>query len=63
MNEVFDIIECPDPFRHELIFMSRNIYPVTYETAAFVGLRIWSYMSSELKEIKSLNEFRSRIKT
>ena len=65
MNEVFDIIECPYPFKNELRFKSRNIRTVRYaiETDAFVGSRIWSYMPSELDESTSLDEFRSKIKT
>ena len=65
MNEVFDIIESPYPLRNELRFKSRNIRTVRYgiETADFVGSRIWSYIPSEIKEITSPNEFRSKIKT
>ena len=65
MNEVFDIIESPYPLRNELRFKSRNIRTVRYgiETADFVGSTIWSHIPSELKEITSPNEFRSKIKT
>ena len=65
MNKVFDIIESPYPLRNELRFKSRNIRTVRYgiETAALVGSRIWSYMSSELNDSTSLNKFRSKIKT
>ena len=65
MNEVLDIIESPYPLRNELRFKSRNIRTVMcgIETVAFVGSRIWSYMSSELKASTSLNEFRSKIIT
>ena len=65
MNEVFDIIESPYPLRNELRFKSRNIRTARYgiETAAFVGSKIWSYMSLELKKSTSRNEFRSKIKT
>ena len=64
MNESFDIIEYPYPLRNELRFKPRNIPTVKYriETAAFVSSRIWSYMTSELKESTSLNEFRWKIK-
>ena len=44
MNEVFDIIKCPYPLRNELRFNSQN--------AAFVGSRKWTWMPSELKEIR-----------
>ena len=65
MNDVFSIMESPYPLRNELRFKSRNIHTVRYgiETAAFVGSKIWSYLPSELKESKSLNKFRSKIKT
>ena len=65
MNEVVDIIESPYSLRNELRFKSRNICAVRYriEIAAFVGIRIWSYMPIELKESTSLNEFRSKIRT
>ena len=65
MNKVFDIIESPYPLRNELIFKSRNIHTARYgiETAALVGFRIWSYMSSELNDSTSLNKSRSKIKT
>ena len=65
MNEFFDIIECPNPLRNERRFKSRNIRTVGYgiKTVVLVFSRIWSYMSNELKECTSLNEFRSKIKT
>ena len=65
MNEFFDIIECPNPLRNELRFKSRNIRTVGYgiKTVVLVFSRTWSYMSNELKECTSLNEFRSKIKT
>ena len=65
MNEFFDIIECPNPLRNELRFKSRNIRTVGYgiKTVVLVFSRTWSYVSNELKECTSLNEFRSKIKT
>ena len=65
MNEGFDIIESTKLLRNELRFKSQNICTVRYgiETATFVGSRIWSYMSSELKESMSLSVFRSKIKS
>ena len=65
MDEVFAIIECPYPPKNELRFKSRKICTVRYEieTDAFVGARIWSYMTSELKESTSINKFRPKIKT
>ena len=50
MNEVFDIIKCPYPFRNELRFKVQNIRTVSHEveTAPFFGSRIWSYMPIEL---------------
>ena len=65
MNEFFDIIECLNPLRNELRFKSRNIRTVGYgiKTVVLVFSRTWSYMSNELKECTSLNEFRSKIKT
>ena len=61
MNEVFNIIEYPYPLMNELRFKSQNICTVRYgiETAAYV----WSYMTDELKESTSLNEFKSKINT
>ena len=61
MNEVFDIIESRYPLRNELRFKSQNICTVRYgiETAAYV----WSYMTDELKESTSLNQFKSKINT
>ena len=49
MNEVFDNLECAQTLR--MRFKSRNILTVRcrIEIAAFVGFRIWSDMSSELK--------------
>ena len=65
INEVFDITESTKLLRNELRFKSLNICTVRYgtETATFVGSRIWSYMSSELKESMSLSVFRSQIKS
>ena len=65
MNEVFHIIESPNPLKSELRFKSRNICTVRYGiiTAAFCGSRVWSYMPSKLKKSISLNVFRSKIKT
>ena len=64
MKEVFDFIECRYPLRSELSFKARNIRTVRYgtETVAFVGSRIWTNISNELKESTSLNEFKSKIK-
>ena len=63
MNEVFDIKQCSDPFRNKLRFKSQNIHNIKYviKPAVFVGLRIRSYMSCELKESKSLNKFRLKL--
>ena len=65
INEVFDITESTKLLRNELRFKSLNICTVRYgtETATFVGSRIWSYVSSELKESMSLSVFRSQIKS
>ena len=51
MHEVYDIAECSYPLNNYLRFMTRNIRPASYEieTAAFVGLGIWNYISSKLK--------------
>ena len=61
MNEVFDIKESRYPLRNELRFNSQNICTVRYgiETVALVC----SYMTDELKESTSLNEFKSKINT
>ena len=60
-----DYIEYPYLLRNELKFKSRNIHTGRYgiEAATFISFRIWSYIPSELKESKSLNKFRSKIKT
>ena len=65
MNKIFDFIECWYPLRNELRFKSQNIRTARYgtETAAFVGSRIWTNMTNELKESTSLNELKSKIKT
>ena len=64
MNGVFNFIECWYPLRNELRFKSRNICTVSYgtETATFVGSKIWTNKPDKLKESKSLNEFKSKIK-
>ena len=58
INEVFDIKECPDPLANKLTLKSQNIHILKYaiKTATLAGLRICSYMPSELKENTSLNK-------
>ena len=45
-------------------FKSRNVRTVAYgtETLSFFGPKIWSIIPTEIKECKSLSEFKSKIK-
>ena len=52
MKEVFKIAEFPYALRNEL----------KLETASFVGARVWNSLPSDLKESKSLEIFKSKIK-
>ena len=64
MNELFYVVECPY-LKNNLKFKSRKIRTARYriEIATFASSRIWTYISSELKECTSLHEFRSKLKT
>ena len=65
MKEVFEIVERPYALRNELKLKSRKIHSVRYGigTASFVGARVWNSLPSDLKECKSLELFKSKIKT
>ena len=64
MKEVFEIAECLYAFRNELKLKSRKIYSVWYEieAASFAGVRMWSSLTSDLKECQSLERFKPKIK-
>ena len=64
MKEVFEIVEGPYALRNKLKLKLRKIDSVRYgtETASSVSARVWSSLSSDLKECKSLELFKSRIK-
>ena len=64
MKEVFEIVEGPHAIRNELKLKSRKINSVRYdiETASFVGTTIWNSLPGDLKQCKSLELFKSRIK-
>ena len=64
MKEVFEIVEGPYALRNELELKSRKMHCVRYgiETASFVGARVWNSLPSDLKQCKSLELFKSKIK-
>ena len=64
MKEVFEIVEVSHALRNELKLKSRKIHSVRYgiETASFVGARVWNRLPSGLKQCKSLELFKSKIK-
>ena len=64
MKEVFEIVEGPHALRNELKLKSRKIHSVRsgIETASFVGASVWNSLSSDLKQFKSLELFKSKIK-
>ena len=64
MKEVFEIVEGPYALRNKLKLKLRKIDSVRYgtETASSAGARVWSSLSSDLEECKSLELFKSRIK-
>ena len=64
MKEVFEIVEGSHALRNELKLKSRKIHSVRYgiETTSFVGARVWNRLPSDLKQCKSLELFKSKIK-
>ena len=64
MKEVFEIVEGSQALRNEPKLKSRKIHSVRYgiETASFVGARVWNSLPSDLKQCKSLELFKSKIK-
>ena len=64
LKEVLEIVELPHALRNKLKLKSRKIHSVRYgiETASFVGVRVWSSLPSDLKQCKSLQLFKSKIK-
>ena len=63
MNDVFPLKESYD-YCSKFPFKTRNIRTVAYgtETLSFMGPKIWSLVPNELKEIKTLTEFKRKIK-
>ena len=51
MKEVFEVIEDPHVLRNDLKLKWRKIHSVRYgfETASFVGARVWNSLLSDLK--------------
>ena len=64
VNEVFEIVEGPHALRNEIKLKSRKIQSVRYgiETASFVGTRVGNSLPSNLKQYKSLELFKSKVK-
>ena len=64
MKQVFAIVEGPHALTTELKLDSRKIHSARYgiETASFVGARVWKSLPSNLKQCKSLELFKSKIK-
>ena len=64
MKKEFEISEWLYALRNELKLKSRKIHSVSYgiETASFVGARAWNSLARDLKESKSLELFKSKIK-
>ena len=65
MKKVFEIVEAPHVLRSELKLKSRKINSIRYgiETPSFVGgARVWNSLPSDLKQCKSLELFKSKIK-
>ena len=64
MKELFKIVEGAYALRNELKLKSRKIHSVTYgiETTSFVDTRVWNILPSDLKQCKSLELFKSKIK-
>ena len=63
MKEVFQVKESSD-YCTKFPFKTRNVRTVTYgtETLSFLGPKIWTMVPRELKEAKSLLDFKRRIK-
>ena len=64
MKEVFEIVDCLHARRNELKLKSRKICPVSYGigTPCFAGAKFSNSFPSDLKECKSLEFFKSKIK-
>ena len=65
MNGVFKFIEKPYSLRATSHFRSRKIRTTTYgiETPWYLGPNLWKLVSNEDKTIKSLEDFKAKIKT
>ena len=64
MKELFEIVKCLYALRNELKLKSRKIHSVRsgIETASFVGTRVWNSLSSDLKECKSFERFKTKVR-
>ena len=63
MDELF-LVKKDQIYNSKFPFKSRNVRTVAYgtETLSFLGPKIWAIIPTEIKECKSLNEFKSKIK-
>ena len=64
MKEVFDNVEGPYALGNKLKLKSRKIQSLRYgiETASFVDARVWNSLPIDLKQCKSLELFKPKIK-
>ena len=65
MNDVFEFIEKPYSLRTTSHFRSRKIRTTKYgiETPSCPGPKLWNLVPNEYKTIKSLADFKAKIKT
>ena len=63
MNEVFPLKESLNYYTR-FPFKSRNVHTVAYgtETLNYMGPKLWSLVPNELRGVKSLTEFKRKIK-
>ena len=63
MNKVFPLKESLN-YCTRFPFKSRNVHTVAYgtETLNYMGPKLWSLVPNELREVKSLTEFKRKIK-
>ena len=63
MNKVFPLKESLN-YCTRFPFKSRNVHTVAYgtETLNYMGPQLWSLVPNELREVKSLTEFKRKIK-
>ena len=65
MKEVFEFIEKPYLLRENEHFKIERIHTSRYglETPSFIGPKLWKLVPQELKSLKTLEEFKKKIKT